>query len=539
MRYLIVVILLLAFSACDRSDKDGKDSYGEQLGSVEIPLSCSDEANRQVERGTALLHHMTYEGARSEFASARTADPACAIAYWGEAMTHIHPLWSDPPGEEAFEAGREILMQARELESIGEREEAYISAAEAYYAAGMNQTEQPNLAAFADAWKSVHEQYPEDPEAATFHALSLLATADPSDKSYTVQKRSGAIAAEVLEQIPDHPGAHHYVIHSYDYPPLAENALETARSYGEIAPAVPHALHMPSHIFTRLGYWEESIDMNLRSADAALNHPAGSGISLHYLHALDYLSYAYLQRGDDENAEGVLNRLNDLDGPFQAHVGSAYTFAAVPARLTLERHRWEEAAGLEPRTPAEYPWDNFPAMEAISHFARAIGGARSGDLETAKNALERLSVLQDQTAPASPYWATQVEIQRRAAEAWLAFAEERREEALELMTDAAERESATEKHPVTPGEVLPARELLADMLFEMGRYESALAEYANALERNPNRYNSLYGAARAAELEGDEDAAVRYYSKLMEVTAESGSQRAGLEHASSYLAGTR
>ena len=541
MRYriLLSVLIGLSMTACDRSNNSEGGSYGEQLGTVAIPLDCSDEANSQVERGTALLHHMTYQGARQAFARASENDPECAIAYWGEAMTFIHPLWSDPPGEEAFSRGAELLDKARNAGNTGERVSAYISATAAYYDAGRNQTEAPNLEAFANGWEEVYRQFPDDPEAAAFRALSLLATADPKDKSYAVQKRSGAIAAEILDEIPDHPGAHHYVIHSYDYPALAEMALETARSYGKIAPAVPHALHMPSHIFTRLGLWDESIEMNRRSADAALNHPAGNTISAHYLHALDYLAYAHLQKGDDRQARNVLEKLENLDGPVQPHVGSSYTLAAIPARIALERHRWEEAADLEPRTPANFPWDKYPAMEAISHFAVAVGAARTGQTEKAKAALDRLASLQEKTAAASEYWATQIEVQHTSAKAWLAFEEGRHDEALSTMETAAELESSTEKHPVTPGEVLPAREQLADMLVEMERYNRALSEYEKALERNPNRFNSLYGAAHAAERAGKMSEADTYYSKLVEVAGEAGVNRSGIQHAKTFLTRNR
>lgn len=535
MRQLLVCTLLLVLTACEATKEKQTDTYGDQLGTVQIPLSCNEEANRQVERGIALLHHMTYEGARAAFAAASDADSECGMAYWGQAMSFIHPLWSDLPSAADFKKGQALLEQARASAQKTDREGAYIAAAEAYYAKGWNRNETSNLASFAKAWEEVYRQFPDDLEAASFYALAHMATADPSDKTFAKQKEAGAIVETVLARIPDHPGAHHYIIHAYDYPPLAENALEVARSYGKIAPEIPHALHMPTHIFTRLGFWQESIDMNLRSATAALKHPAGDKISAHYLHALDYRAYAHLQRAEDAKAQEVLNLLDNLQGPFQPHVGSAYTFAAVPARVALERHQWADAALLKPQTPENYPWDKFPAMEAITHFARALGAARSGDTQTAAQALDKLVALHEQTVKTSAYWAKQIEIQRLSAKAWLMYEEGKREKALDVMRSAAELEASTEKNPVTPGEVLPARELFADMLVELGHYEKAQTEYEAALVRNPSRFNSLYGAGRAAELGGDKSKAALYYGKLIEVTADAGTERPRLQQVRAFL----
>ncbi len=372
-------------------------------------------------------------------------------------------------------------------------------------------------------------------EAASFYALALMATALPSDKTYAKQIQAGNLAKQVLTEIPDHPGGHHYIIHAYDYPSLARDALEVAHSYGEIAPAIPHALHMPTHIFTRLGYWQESINMNRRAADAALKHPAGDQVSAHYLHALDYMAYAHLQRAEDEKAQAVLELLDNFQGSAQTRVASAYSFAAVPARIALERQQWADAAVLIPRIPANYPWDQFPAMEAITHFAKAIGAARSGDRETAVQSLRRLEELRDEAVRTSDYWANQIEIQRLSGEAWLTYEEGKKLEALEMMRRNAELESSTEKHPVTPGEVLPAREQYADMLVEMGQYQKALGEYELALERNPNRLNSLYGAGRAAELAGNVSKAQQYYGMLVEMTSESGNDLERIQVAKAFL----
>jgi tetratricopeptide (TPR) repeat protein len=518
------------------ADETQRDDYGIKPGTVRFPVSCNKDASRHAERGLALLHHMTYEGARDEFAAATKSDPDCAMGYWGQAMTFIHPLWSDPPTREDFEKGRALLKEARSRGKKTEREEAYIAAVEAYYKAGWNPNETANLASFEQGWEKAHEQSPDDLEAATFYALASLAT-NPTDKTYATQKRAGALLRKALEQVPDHPGGNHYLIHAYDYPPLAKEALEVARHYGEIAPAVPHALHMPTHIFTRLGFWEESIEMNKRSAAAAIRHPAGDKVSLHHPHAVDYLVYAYLQRAEDEKADQIAGLLAAMEGPFQIELAAPYTLAAVPARLALERQQWEKAATLEARKPSSFPWDKFPAMEAITHFARALGAARAGKPEAARRSIEKLETLRERAAATSQYWAKQIEIQRVTAEAWLAYQLGDKDDGLEIMRKAAALEASTEKHPVTPGETLPSQELLADMLLDMGRYKDASAAYKAALDRSPNRFNSLYGAGRAAELDENRVEAALYYRRLVEITAkESAAERSRLKYARAYLA---
>jgi tetratricopeptide (TPR) repeat protein len=450
---------------------------------------------------------MTYERADRAFANAADADPACALAFWGRAMTRIHPLWSDAPTAEAFRRGEQFVQEATRLKPSTPEERAYIAAVEGYYREGRSATETANLAAFADGWERAHEQHPDDLEAASFHALGLLATADPRDKSFARQTRAAAVAADIRSRVPQHPGAHHYIIHAFDYPPLADQALEVAHHYSDIAPDVPHALHMPTHIFTRLGLWQDSIAWNERAAAAALKQPVDGAISLHYLHALDYLAYAHLQLKEDEKAQEVLRKLEAIDQPMQVELATSYTLAAVPARLALERQQWARAASLEPRVPESYPWQRFPEVEAITWFARALGAARSGDIAAAEAAVEKLAALREAAAETSTYWATQVDIQRTAASAWLAHAKGDAAQALELMQKAAELEASTEKHPVTPGEVLPAAELLGDLLMELGRFAQARAAYEQSLARSPNRYNSLAGAARAAQREGNSVAA--------------------------------
>ncbi|MCH7927884.1 MAG: hypothetical protein IID03_07875 [Candidatus Dadabacteria bacterium] len=479
---------------------------------------------------------MTYGGSNKEFQTATTLDPQCAIGYWGQAMTGIHPLWSDKPTQQTFNTGKSLLDKALLSANKTERENDYIAAAQQYYTPGWTTDEKANLKSFEKGWEAVYMKYPDDLEARSFYALSYLAGADPQDKSYEIQLRTGQLLERVLYEVPNHPGAHHYTIHAFDYPPLAEKALKVAYNYGNIAPDIPHALHMPTHIFTRLGLWDDSIEMNKRSAAAALKHPASGAISLHYLHALDYLAYSYLQKGQDLKAQDVLNEIVSLQGSIQKHVVSSYTLASVSARIALERHNWEKASRVKAIEPGNYPLRSHPAMFAITHFARAMGAANSGKDEIAKQEIAILDELKNKEAKSSAYWAKQIEIQLLCAVAWLTYNQGLQTQGLNVMKKAADLESTTDKHPITPGEILPARELYGDMLFESKSYADALKQYEKALIRSPNRFNSLYGAARAAELAGDVGKAQWYYSKFVELTKEAEIGLDKIENAKSYLA---
>lgn len=538
LSFSLIFALACSPSADDRgadTRADGSaDPAAQELGTVHLAASCGTVADSALERGLALLHHMTYEPAEAAFAEASEANPDCALAYWGRAMTYVHPLWSDPPPAEKFERGVEAVAAAREIEDLTDVEQAYVEGVGAYFDVGKQTVERPNLEAFAAGWEAAYEAYPDDPEVRAFHALSMLGVADPGDEELQAQRRAGALAEETLEQVPEHPGGHHYAIHAYDYPALAEQALPVARSYGEIAPSVPHALHMPTHIFTRLGLWDASIEFNDRSAEAARENPIDGAVSLHFFHALDYLMYAHLQRAEWNAARAVLDTLRTVEGPMMVEVATPYTLAAVPARLALERNAWETAAALPAAEPADYPWEQFPAIEAISHFARGIGAARSGDPQAARVSVERLAELRDAAAATSQYWATQVEIQRLSVQAWARHAAGDTDTGLATMRRAAELEASTEKHPVTPGEVLPARELLGDMLLEMELYDEAENAYAAALERSPRRLRSLYGAGRAAELAGDATGAARWYRQLVELTANGDQETESVRHAREF-----
>ena len=515
------------------------DTYGEQLGAVNFPVSCTEPAASDVLRGVALLHNMTYLGAETYFARAIDADPQCAMAYWGLAMTYVHPLWPDAPPEAQFAEGLELLTTAQAIDNKTAREAAYIDAVQAYYRDGVKRTEAERLASFEAGWKRLYEEYPDDPEAAAFYALALMATAGLGDQGRVIRTEAGEIVEDLLAEVPQHPGAHHYIIHAYDTPSFAEQALAVARNYAKVAPDLPHALHMPTHIFTRLGLWPESIEWNRRSAAAALTGLNAEIISSEYLHALDYLVYAYLQIGADEQAAELVELVLALEGPYgkMSRSVSAYALAAIPARYALEHRQWAEAAALEARVPASFSWDaNFAPYEALSWFAIGIGAARNGDSDGAREAAMQLQRLRDQVQSAgNSYWATQIEVQRLSVNAWLALADGNADQAMQVMRQAADLEASTDKHAVTPGEILPAQELLGDMLLEFDQPAAALTAYETALARGPNRFNAIYGAAVAADATGNAAQARQYYQALSDMCADAETDRPRLAAARARL----
>lgn len=525
------IVTLIVLAACGQEAQQRND---EDVGAVHFPVGCNAAASTAIEQGVAQLHHMMYVNARGMFRDAESADPGCAIALWGVAMTYIHPLWSDRPSETILTDGAELTARAVSIGGRDDREDAYISTTTAYFQNGASRSEAERLMDFEAAWKAVYESHPTDQEAKAFYALAQLATADPSDKTYAKQLDAGALVEEVLEGEPTHPGAHHYIIHAYDLPELAQRALPVARNYGVVAPEVPHALHMMSHIFTRLGLWDESIEWNQRAANAAwrLSEQLGA-ISFHYQHALDYLAYAHLQKGEDDDALEVVRTMASLSAPFDAvnRDAAAYAFAAVPARYALERKDWDAAAALEPRIPAQFPWEPAHApYVALTHFSRGLGLAHENRFDEAEAEVVMLGEIHEQVATRSPYWATQVEIQRMSLEAWIAFLGGDTDGGLSRMREAAALETTTEKSPVTPGEVLPASELLGEMLAEQGLYEEALDAYRVVLDRSLLRLNSLFGAGQALEAMGDREAAGAYYAEIVAMGGE-GSARPSIRHA--------
>jgi hypothetical protein len=510
---------------------------GEKLGTVRFPVSCAPAVQADFERAVALLHSFWYEEALKAFTAVTTADATCAMGYWGIAMSVYYPLWQ-PPSPAMLQKGTAALDKTRVLAATP-REKDYIGAIETYYRDSDKLDHRTRAVAYEKAMEQVYRRYPDDREAAVFYALALNATAAPTDKTYANQLKAGAILEKVFAEQPDHPGVAHYIIHSYDYPPLANRGLIAARGYAKTAPSVPHAQHMPSHIFTRLGLWQESVESNRASAAAGKSYYAKLGKDTVWdqtLHALDYIVYAYLQTGQDKQARAVLEELGTMQKSEPENFVAAYAYAAIPARLALEQHRWSEAAALGPASKS-FPFDRFAWAEAITSFGRAIGAARSGDAAKARAEVQKLDGYRTALVAAKQtYWAEQVNIQQQAAAAWAARAEGKNDEALKLMRAAADLEDSTEKHPVTPAPVVPARELLGEMLLDLNEPAQALVEFEASATREPNRFNGLFGAARAAELSGDRAKAKTLYAKLVAMCDRADSERSELRHAKAELA---
>ena len=490
-----------------------------RLGTVHFVTSCSETAQPTFDRGVALLHSFEFSRAIDAFEQTLKADPSCGMAGWGIAMSR----WSNPFGvgirpPAQLQKGLEAVERANAAGAKTPREHAYIDAVAKLYRDSDRIGQHERLLAYRDAMGAAAERFPEDPEASIFYALSLSASEEPTDKTYASRLKAGAILEKLFASQPDHPGLAHYIIHSYDVPALAPKALDAASRYAKIAPDAPHALHMPAHTFTRVGYWQESIDTNIASAAAARRDRATG----EELHATDYQMYAYLQTAQDGAAKRLLDALPEMMSRFDPNsLGSAappaagfFAYAAIPARWALERGAWTDAATLDPH-PSPLPY-----ADAITYFARALGAARSGEAAGARAAVDALQQLRDREEKMNePFWTGQIEIQRRGAAAWLAFAEGRKQEAVDEMRKAAEAEDRTEKSAITPGPLAPARELLGEMLLEMNQPAQALKEFEATLTKEPNRFRALNGAARAAKLAGNQTAAAKYYADLVRVCA--------------------
>ena len=510
---------------------------GEKLGEVNFPISCNSDAQKRFDRAVAILHSMWYEEAVKAFTGVAAADPACAMAWWGVAMSHWYPLWYPPPPP-ALEAGAAAVAKAEAIGAKTERERGYIAAIATFYRNSDTLDHRTRALAYEHAMASLHQQFPADREAAIFYALALDATALPTDETYANQRKAAAILEPIFAEQPTHPGVAHYLIPRADAPPLAKAGLPAARRYAQIAPSVPHALHMPSHIFTRLGYWQESIDTNLRSVAAGQDYAKaqfGAGVAWDQsLHAMDYLAYAYLQFGDDQKAKEVVDEIMAFKKVTPDTLPAAYAMAAIPARYAVERRNWTEAAKLE-LPPAPVAWDKFPWTAAMVTFARAIGDAHIGDLAGARAQIDKLAVTRDGLKAKNKYWSDQVETERRAASAILAQAEGHHDEAVRELRAAADLEDSMEKHPVTPGSIVPLRELLGDLLLEVGQPAAALAEYQRSLVSAPNRYRSLYGAAKAADAAGDRATAKEYFQQLAQLGSRADTARPEIAEATAYL----
>jgi tetratricopeptide (TPR) repeat protein len=523
----LAVASVVSLSAGAHEDEQMPTGAPDKVGEVSFPISCSAAAQKEFNRAVAILHSFFYPEAGKTFTKVTELDPSCAMGYWGIAMSWWYPLWY-PPTKESFMQGKAAAEKAAVIDGKTERERAYIAAIGKFYGDFDQRDHKSRVADYARAMGAVFHNYPDDREAAAFYALSLQATANPNDKTYANQLKSAEILEGVFAAQPNHPGAAHYLIHAYDYPELAPRALGPARRYGRIAPSIPHALHMPSHTFIAVGMWQDSIQSNLAAAESAKN----LGWAQEESHSLDYLVYAYLQGAQAGAARDILQRLATVKVDEKARTLPVdYAQAATPARFALEQRRWADAAAL---TPAP---SRFPATRALTYYARALGAAHIGAVDEVSAAVRELTAVRDALLESKQdYWAKQVEVQRETAQAWLAWAHGNSNEAVKLMRAAADLEDTTYKHPITPGQLLPARELLGDLLLEVNQPAQALAAYESSLKLTPNRFNGIYGAAQAAELSGDRTKAAAYYKQLLAACEKADTDRQEVQRARLFLA---
>lgn len=510
MGKLAAVACCIALAPLGSFAHDETPSYGGRLGKVSFPTSCDPKVQADFEKAVAMLHSFWYNAAEESFSAILAKDPSCTVTAWGYAAILMNnPLAGVGASPANAKKAQDAIDNARRHPPATQRERDYVEAVAAYYDDWSNRPEKARQLSRSKAFDALAAKYPGDDEAQIFDALYIAGTQSQADQTYSAYLRAIAILEPMFAKYPDHPGVAHYLIHSYDAPPLAAKGLTAARRYAGIAPDAPHALHMPSHIFTRVGSWNESIATNLRSAEVARK---GGDFPEAY-HASDYAVYAYLQVGRDADARKVMEealRTPYGDSPIPA---GAYASAAMPARLALERGDWNAASRLQ-----VIPNARLPYTEGLTRFARALGAARSGDPAAAEAEAAELAAIHKKLEDAkNTYWATETEIQRLAVAGWIAQARGNGEEAVKLMRAAADLEDRNEKHIVTPGRMLPARELLGEMLLEQKAYAAALAEFEASRVREPNRYRNYAGAARAAEAMGDRKKAAENYARLVEL----------------------
>jgi tetratricopeptide (TPR) repeat protein len=497
----------------------------QKLGTVHFATSCNGEAQKLFDRAMLYQHSFWYRASHKVFDDVLKADPECGIAEWGIALSLLLNPHTLPPAKNLSE-GAAAIAKGKEIGAKTQRERDYIDALAVMYADYEKVDHRTRIVAYSKAMGEVAQRYPDDDEAQIHYALSLNTSASAADKTYGNQLKGAAILEPIAQRQPQHPGVAHYLIHLYDYPPIADKGLEAARRYAKIAPAASHAQHMPSHIFTRVGYWRDSISSNLESARMA----KADKEQHEQLHAMDYLVYAYLQVGQDQKAADIVRDMNTVTGFTETYFVGPYALAASPARYAIERADWKAASELQVRPgPLSH-------VQAMTHFARALGAARSGNPEAAKADIARLGELRDKLREAKDtYWSGQVDIQAQVASAWVLSAEGKQDEALKAMSAAADAEDKTEKHPVTPGVPKPARELYGDMLLQSGMPREALAAYEATLKKEPNRLGAYLGAAKAAEKSGDDGKARDYYEKIVAMTDGADQTRTELADARAFV----
>jgi tetratricopeptide (TPR) repeat protein len=531
----LIVVSLPAFG--DETSRETQHA-GHSSGTVDFPITCSKQAQTEFNRAIALLHHMTYPQAREGFERVATTDPRCAMAQWGIAMTLFQPLWPTRPRPDALQRGWDAVQKARALQPPTERERLFVNAVEAFFLEPASSDYWLRIRRWEQAMEKLYSALPDDPEAAAFFALAHLAVTPSNTISRAHSERAAEILLSVYERNPDHPGAMHYLVHANDVPGRERESLEITRKYETVAPHNPHALHMPTHIHTRLGDWNGVIRGNLLAAEAALEHPAGARGEFvwdEFPHAIEYLVYAYLQKGADGEAAGQLKRLR-ATGRLEPTFKTAFHLASTQARYALERRAWNEAVSLVPREPATLDWDVFTWPEAIARFARGLGAAHLGKVDEARATVARLEELEGTARKAGEdLFARNIRVLLLELSAWIAHAERQKESSVALMREAADLEVATPKHAVTPGPTLPAHELLGDLLMEQKQPAEALAAYKRSMELYPRRFNSLLGAARAARALGDEGGARTFYQELLKV-ADGGGRQPALKEARDFVA---
>ena len=507
------------------------------FGKVDWALSCSYETRDNFNLAISLLHSFEHDEAQKAFAKVIADDPECAMAYWGVAMCKFYSLWR-PPTNTQFKEGASAIKIARSISNNSEKETDYIEALAELYTNWTEVKHKTRMNNYANAMEKIHTKYSDDIEAAIFYSYALVAAADLTDKTYKNQLKAAAILKNLFADQPDHPGITHYIIHSFDYPGLANQALDAARRYAAIAPASAHAQHMPSHIFTRLGLWEESIQSNNNATNAAKCYAEQVEMDGHWdeeIHGTDYLVYAYLQVGKLDEALKLVNYLKSIDNISQVERKAAYASASIPARFYLETRQWTKASELE-MISDKYTTEKFPWPNGITHFARILGAVNTNNIDDAKENFELLKICHQYLVKREDnYMATQVLIMVKAADAWIKFLEGNNEEALALMRTSAELEYNTEKQPITPGEVLSAQELLGDLLMKLDKPAEALDAYELNLRIRPNRFNGIYGAAIAAKQSGVTEKAEIYFKALITLTENSSSDRQEIKEAKEYI----
>lgn len=534
--FITLAFGLFAWQPHARAHDDDAAPYTgkEKLGHVEFRISCNAGAQAEFNRGMALFHSFWFDPAIKSFKSVLAKDPSCGMAHWGIAFMSIGNPFAWPANPKAMQAGATAITDAERTGAKTEREQAYIAALAGFFRDWENVPHRTRAVALQKAMEALAARYPDDDEAQVLHALLLDATALPSDKTFANQLRAAAILEPMFRKYPDHPGVAHYLIHSYDYAELAEKGLASARVYAGIAPSVPHALHMPSHIYSRVGLWPDMVEGNRRSYQAAKAELTDKTLGIgayDALHAMDYMVFGELQQAREQAAAKIVQETAGIQKVNVENFPAAYAFAAIPSRFALERRDWKSAANLK-LSPASLSWDKFPQAEAILVFSRALGAARMGDVAAARRDQQRLEELKAAMLAAKiGYWPSQADFQIKTIAAWTAFAEHRHEEGLRLMREAADMEEASDKHPVTPGNVVPSRQLLAEMLMEDGKPSDALVEFRRSLARDPNRYHTIAGAARAALAAGDKAGAQKYFEQLLSVAANADTRRSELAEA--------